>query len=354
VSAGRRSLDPRAAAALAGQLRYQARECERLGSPLYAGLLTRSAADAEAGGAAWALLSGHEDDPPGSVLGLRLMGAVHRLVLEGSLPDLARACALPEPDPSAAWPAFGRALAERADALRPLIERTVQTNEVGRCAALLPGFLAVSERTGLPLRLLEVGASAGLHLRWDRYRYEAGDFAWGPADSPLRIGFQLSGAPPSPAPVAVAARRGCDRSPLDPAREDGRLTLLSYIWADQPRRAARVRAATAIAAEVPARLDQADAVGWVRERLAEPAPDLASVVFHSIVVQYLEEAEREALAEAVRAAGSRASATAPLAWLRMEPAGGHADVRLTLWPPGEELHLARAGFHGDPVELLAM
>jgi hypothetical protein len=76
------------------------------------------------------------------------------------------------------------------------------------------------------------------------------------------------------------------------------------------------------------------------------------VVFHSIVMQYLEVEERDALAALIRGAGEAAGAAAPLAWLRMEPAGERADVRLSVWPDGEELHLARVGYHGNPVELM--
>lgn len=75
--------------ALARRLRRQALGCQRSGSPLYGTLLERLAADTEAGGPGLDLLQGHELDPPGSALALRLMGAVHRLVLSGSLPELA-------------------------------------------------------------------------------------------------------------------------------------------------------------------------------------------------------------------------------------------------------------------------
>ena len=57
--------------------------------------------------------------------------------------------------------------------------RSTQTNEVGRCAALLPALtqLAVDapgapHGGGRPLGLVEVGASAGLNLLVDRYGYE--------------------------------------------------------------------------------------------------------------------------------------------------------------------------------------
>ena len=142
------------------------------------------------------------------------------------------------------WGTFRRALVEDADAIRALLDRPVQTNEVGRCAALLPGFFAIAQVTGLPLRLLEVGASGGLNLRWDRYRYEADEFAWGEPGSPVRIAFRLEGeVPPAPA-VEIAERRGCDPRPVDPSTEEGRLTLLSFVWADQDKRLDRSSCST--------------------------------------------------------------------------------------------------------------
>jgi hypothetical protein len=334
------------------RLRYQAENCARIGSPLYGALLRRAAVDAEAGGPTADVLRGHEHDPAESMLALRLMGAVHRRVLEGALPDLAPYYGSGA-DAEQAWEAFQRALAEDGEAIRQLLDRPVQTNEVGRCAALLPGFLNVAKATGLPLRLLEVGASAGLNLRWDRYRYEADGFSWGDPASPVRLRFRLKGEMPEVAEVAVAERCGCDRSPIDPLSEEGRLTLLSYLWPDQVNRVERVRAALDLAAEVPVEVDQAGAAEWIGRRLAEDREGVATVVFHSIVMLYLSEAERVEFTQQLRAAGRRAGRTAPLAWLRMEAGGEHAEVRLTVWPDGEETLLARAGYHGDLVDLHA-
>ena len=77
---------------------------------------------------------------------------------------------------------------------------------------------------------------------------------------------------------------------------------------------------------------------------------MATVLFHSIVIQYLAPEERDRFKAVVAEAGARASADAPLAWLRMEPAGERAEVRITTWPGGEERLLARAGYHGTPLE----
>src|SRR5262249_41661483 len=149
--------------------------------------------------------------------------------------------------PDRAWPELRAALAADAGALQGLLDRPVQTNEIARCAALLPGFLAAAGSTGIPLRLLEVGASAGLNLRWDRYAYQAGAFSWGDPNTPVRIAFELEGTIDGPSSVEVAERRGCDLWPIDPTWKDGALTLLSYVWADQESRLQRMRSALRVA-----------------------------------------------------------------------------------------------------------
>ena len=95
---------------------------------------------------------------------------------------------------------------------------------------------------------------------------------------------------------------------------------------------------------------------WVEERLAGDATsdapaanEVATVVFHSIVLQYLPVDSRHRMRDALHAAGARATDAAPLAWLRMEPAGESADLRLTWWPGAAEEVLATAGYHGGTI-----
>jgi hypothetical protein len=334
-----------AQAKLAKMLRWQSEACRHVGSPLYVGLLEHAALDVEAGGPCLEVLAGHEDDDPRAMLPLRFMGGVHRLVLEGRAPELARAYA--GDYGSDAWSPFQATVVEHSDVLRTAVTRGVQTNEVSRCAALLGGFLLVAEATGLPLRVLELGSSAGLVLRWDAYRYEGPGRAFGDPASPVRLDFP----PPLDVAATVAERRGCDPNPLDPTDEDTRLTLLSYVWPDQRWRLALLQAALDAAAAVPAVVDRAFAGDWLAERLAEPAEGRATVVFHSIVMQYLPEAERARVEELLHEAGARATPSAPLAWLRMEPdTMDRAGVWLDLWPPRRHAQVAAAGYHGRPVE----
>jgi len=335
-------------------LRLQARWCTGLGSPLYAGLLDSAARDVESQGVVWDVLRPYADRPPADAVPLRLMGAVHRLVLTGALPELARfypsAGGELRADP---WPAFRTAVEAEREAIGRLLDRGVQTNEVARSAALLGGFLLVACETELPLRLLEIGASAGLNLRWDHYRYEMPTRTWGDpgASLVLRGCFETDELPLDVRPEVVE-RRGCDRAPLDPSSANDRLTLMSYIWADQRERFVALGDALTVARQIPAPVEAANAADWLEERLSAPVVGAATVVFHSIVLQYLTAADRERVIAALHTAGARASRQAPLAYLRMEPGGAQTEVRLTIWPDGRERLVATSGFHGRGVRWL--
>jgi hypothetical protein len=340
---------------VARRLLKQADWCEKLGSNLYSTLLRQAAEDVRASGVCYAVLHSHHDDPPDSALALRFLGAVHRLVLEGKAPQLA-ACY-----PSVGgdcnrddlWPRFRAVVQEHEAVLRELVRRPVQTNEVGRCAALLGGFLDVAGRTALPMRLLEVGAAGGLILRWDQYWYEAGHESWGDPHSPVRLTGVFEGAHPRfDVRANVVERRGCDASPVDPSTEDGRLTLQSYVWPDQMERFRQLAAAIDVARRVPAHVDRGNAPEWVETALAQDVPGAATVVYHSIVWQYLSDVDRARFERVMATAGEAATRDKPLAWLRFEPGDNVAEVRLQLWPGGKNRLLARSGFHGRPVQWL--
>ena len=128
---------------------------------------------------------------------------------------------------------------------------------------------------------------------------------------------------------------------------------MSYVWPDQEGRFALLRAALDVAARDTVAVERADAAEWARAALAERRPGVVTVLFHSIVVQYMDAAEATALHEAIIEAGARATREAPFAWLFMEPGDEQTDVRLTLWPGGEERLLARAGYHTARVNWLA-
>jgi hypothetical protein len=313
---------PGAREVLAGRLRWQAAACRSLGSPFYSALLEDAAADLEHQGPVWEVLRDFGDEPEGTAIALRLMGSVHRLVLRGSLPELAQRYPSTggDGDAAAAWPIFRKALIDEADHIRALTRGGCQTNEVGRSAALLGGFLEVAHRTGLPLRILELGASAGLNLRWDRYRYESADGAWGEPSSPVRFDHAFVTAPPLNRAAEVAERIGCDLHPIDPASEDGSLTLRAFVWADQLARMGLLDGALQVASSFPAPVERSDAASFLRRELARRNEHLSTVVYHSVFIQYVGAEEREEIRAEIDRAG--------VFYLTMEPARAVFEVRL--------------------------
>lgn len=326
--------------------------CISHGSPLYGRLLDALANDYRNGGVTHELLSSRQDRSVRDAVPLRLLGGVHRIVLEGLAPELASfypsVGGTSTQDPTSA---LLHTMSEHRHRLEYDLDTQVQTNEVGRAALLAAGFVEIARRLGLPLRQREVGASAGLLLNWDRYRYEPTGSTLGPEQSSLRFDetWWQSPAPDLAAPVIVSDRKGVDISPIDATTHAGRLRLLSFVWPDQMARLERLRAAIRIAVEAPPVVEQADAGEWLAQELDTPAIGQVTVVHHSIVLQYVPQPALSCLLETIKTAGDQATVEAPLAWLRMEPAGPVADLRLTLWPGGREEVLATSGYHGQDV-----
>jgi hypothetical protein len=140
--------------------------------------------------------------------------------------------------------------------------------------------------------------------------------------------------------------------PIAPTLDESREALLCFLWPDQTDRLQLLTEVIEIARCVPAPVDRCDAVGWLQVHLADPRPSVATIVYHSVVMPYLTEENRENLRRVIEDAGRRATAAAPLAWLSLEPGGDQADVHLTLWPGGDRRLIAQADFHGGGVKIL--
>jgi len=289
---------------------------------------------------------------------LRLMGALHYLVLSDTAAALAE---LYPPEVHAPNPkALAAAMAGAAESHRAIVESFMalppQTNEVARSLCLVGGFLTAAAETGLPLRCLELGASAGLNMNWDRFGYRFSDTtSWGDPHSPLQLFGEWSGGVPPRPQIEVIERLGCDQNPIDVRDEDLALRLQSYVWADQADRLDRLRRAIALKRETGGAPMRADAADWM-EAHSDPAPGSATIIYHSVFIQYPPAETQARILAAIAAGGALASRTAPFGWLRMEPAqkvAGPMEVRLTLWPGGEERLLARVHPHGASVDWLA-
>lgn len=332
----------------------QADGCERDGSPLYATLSRACARDVERGGPVAKLLERWSGNPLLDAVAMRLFGAVHRLVLNGELPELASHYPSMGGKPKSPQleEAFLAAVASEADRILPELENQVQTNEVCRSGVLLGGFLEIAANTGLPLRMLELGASAGLNQIWDQYRYRLGNHVWGAGDATPLLETSWSGPPPKlDAKLVVAERAACDLFPIDLRQPGAEFRLGSFVWPDQPERRQRFVQAAQRVRDSGIEIDASRALPWLETKLAAPSQGLATVVFHSIFWHYMTREDQRGIEALLVEKGAAAKPTAPLAWLRMEARSlDVCELRLLLWSGNgsrEDRVLADCGFHGQ-------
>jgi hypothetical protein len=176
-----------------------------------------------------------------------------------------------------------------------------------------------------------------------------GDVAWGDPRSEVLIRAEWQGPMPVlPERIDVASHAACDVSPIDLQSDGAALRLTSYVWPDQHERLERLRAAIALAQRLQVRVEAADALTWAQDALSMQRLGCATVLYHSVMWQYLPEPTRNGLRGLIEARGSHATQQAPLAWLAFEPpaADAHMLLTLTLWPGGERRVLAEAHPHG--------
>jgi hypothetical protein len=336
------------------QFARQAASCEAMGSPFTAQLCRVLAAHLDRSNAFGRRILDWDGDPFDDNVALRACGALHALARGGREPDLAAVYPPHTTTGHALWVVLAELLTRNAVTLSLRLSSPPQTNEVARSGILLGAMLRIAEITRQPLEVYEVGASAGLNLGFDQYAYALGNGrAWGSSRAPLTIETAWRGRlPPLDVPLSVVGRHGCDLNPVDPSNRDDCQRLLSYIWADQVHRLARVEAALALAAAEHRRVEQADAADWLPRMLEIPQPTgVTRVVFHTVVWQYLPAARREAIEAVLARTGAAATRTRPFAHLAVEGDGQpEARIDLTVWPPGETMVLGRADFHGRWVD----
>lgn len=337
--------------------RIQAAFCRALDAPLTAAVCDALAEALTAESRTGARVLGWAGQPIADALPLRLVGGLHALHRAGADYPLSRLFDGKVRDDSAAAALLRGTLARHDAALLPWLDGPPQTNEVGRSGALMTGLLHLAERFGSRFELLEIGSSAGLNLVMDRFRFDLGGVAAGPADAALSIRPAWRGSPPPSAPVTIVATRGVDILPLDLADEDAVRRLQAYVFVDAPERQARLERAIALVRAHGVTLDQGDAADWVDARLAEPQePGVTRVLIHSVVWQYLPVETRSHIREAMIAAGARATRERPIGWVMMEPDRdlGRHEVRVRGWPGDRGMRMvALSHAHGTWVEGLA-
>lgn len=286
--------------------------------------------------------------PSADSVPLRFAGALHDLARNGTA--LAAVYPPNAPTDDALWAAVEHAMGAHEATLLRWLDSAPQTNEVRRAAAIVPALHMVAGAVGRPVSLMELGASAGLNLRCDQFYVQAGDVAFGPAASEVKIAPEWHGPVPAPVALDVAGRAGVDLNPINPATDIGKARLLAYLWPDQPDRISRTEAAIELAQRFPAQMVQDDAIAWLEPAL-RPGAGVARVVYHTVAWQYFPPKVQAAGEQILAKAGAEATSDAPLARISMEADGGQgASLRVTLWPGGVVHELARVDFHGRWVD----
>lgn len=266
---------------------------------VFAGLV----ADVERGGPISALVAGHPDaDQP--LFHLKVVAAASYLYESGGAPELVR---LDQSDWTGDEPGFARryweiagaALRENPEALRAALDRPVQQHQPGRAGVLLHGLALL----GAPrVRLLELGACAGLNLILDRYWWLGNGWDWGTRGSPVR----LAAPGPPPGDVRIVERAGCDLMPRDPADPHDATVLRSYLARDWDVERWELDEAIALAAADPVRVDAEDAVPWLDRQLSSTVDDsVTTVVWHSLFWEFLTEEQQTELEHRLEHAGRR-------------------------------------------------
>jgi hypothetical protein len=297
-----------------------------------------------------------------------LYAAVHDLLLRGAVHPLGAfypsVGGARSPDADITPTFLGFVAAHHEQVLERLRTRATQTNEVGRTAALLPGFVAVGATFERPMTLVELGASAGLLLHLDRYAYRFGVVAAGDPGSPVCVAPDLRGTVPPATPVpAIDGRVGIDLTPLDPTDDDDGAWLRACVWPEDAGRLARLDAALEVArAHRDVRLIAGDVVERLHDVLAEVPGDTVPCVLHSATLAYLAAEARDVVAATLAAAGRRRDLAVlsfegpfvpPFPTLSGEatepgPTEEHFLLGATVWRGGErdDRLLARAHPHG--------
>jgi hypothetical protein len=339
----------------AESFRYYARTVYPGRSPLYVSFAMRVAEDPEV--LAIAAKAWKKDALPNL-----FFSAVHLLLLKGEHHQLA--AFYPSLNNNSkhydfAYPYFRNFVLEHENEIVEIITtRFVQTNEVGRCAILVPAFELVARGAkNQPLTLIEVGSSAGLTLLWDRYHYHYNkSLQCGNPNSPVQVECQLRGDKRPPIPnrfPEISSRLGVDLNPVDLNDPENVQWLRALVWPEHQKRANQLEVAIEVARRAPPQIVPGDALELLPSLIERVQGETQLCVFHSFTLSLASGEPRERLELTL----AQASKTRDLFHISFEwPKNSEAPLlTLASIDNGEstEKVLARCNAHGEWLEWLS-
>ena len=321
-------------------------------SPLYLSLAMRVAEDPEL--LAIAAKAWKRDALPNL-----FFAAVHLLLLKGEHHQLA--AFYPSLNNNSkhydlAYPYFRNFVLEHKNEIGGIITtHSVQTNEVGRCAVLVPAFeLLARQAKNRPLALIEIGSSAGLTLLWDRYHYQyGGDLQCGDPNSPVQVECLLRGEKHPPLPnrfPEIASRIGVDLNPVDLSDPENVQWLRALVWPEHQKRAKQLELAIQMAKRDPPQIISGDALDLLPSLMGRVSNDLQLCVYHSFTLTLADGMPRERLALLLsKASEKRNGSHISFEWPRNSETPLLSFASLNSGEKTEKV-LARCSAHGEWLE----
>ena len=295
-------------------------------APVSSNILAGLAEDFARGGPAAAVLCTHP--AVGSPLfGIRVLAGLHHLVLLGQADELAAHLTEARENSMAdgrvivqSWDVARAAILDKVEYILAALDRPVQQHQPDRGRVLLHGLALLGATR---VRLLEIGACAGLNLIVDRYSWHGPGWAWGDPDSPVR----LTSPGPAPDRVEIVHRAGCDLAPRDPANPADVAILRSFVPPEHTAARAELDGALRLAAETGVTVERAGAARWLAAELDQVADEsIQTVVWHSLVWNYLDRGEQHAVDDVL----SRVATRVPVARIGYEPSDWTQPPQLRL------------------------
>ena len=339
----------------AERFRYFAGKTYADRSPLYQNLALRVAEDPE-------LLRLAASAQAKAALPNLFFAAVHLLLLNGEHHQLA--AFYPSLNNSSrhydyVYPYFRSFVMEHREEIREImVTHSVQTNEVGRCAVLIPAFGLVAAQTKRqPLTMIEIGSSAGLTLLWDRYHYRYGEvLECGDPDSPVKIECSLRGEmrPPIPGQLPkLASRTGIDLSPIDVNNVESVQWLRALVWPDNQKRARQLEPAIRLLKQTPPRIITGNALDLLPSLIEKVPKKAALCVYHSFTLTLASREPREKLHSVLTMASDNRDLF--LVWIEWPTDSETPILGLAKFKNGikKEKTLARCHSHGEWLEWMS-
>ncbi|MEU3619908.1 DUF2332 domain-containing protein [Streptomyces sp. NPDC006872] len=284
-------------------------------APVTATVLARLADDVAGNGPITRLVGGH---PEASLplFFLRVPAGVRWLGLSGLTPECIDHISRPPTGMSdqayadRTWELFQDAVLAYPQEIRAALDRPVQQHQPSRAGVLLRGLAMLDAQR---IRLLEIGACAGLNLLLDKYHWFGPGWQWGDRSSPVRLA--ATGKPPGA--LEIVDRAGCDLAPRDAGNAADAMILRSFLPHEREVEQLELEEAMQLAATQSVRVARADAVSWLESELMASVHDksVRTVLWHSLFWNYLTSRQKTEIEKLLQAAARRI----PLAKVSYEP-----------------------------------